>query len=149
MKLHKISSTKIILKFTFILLFFVFASCNEEKELIPNVYVDFQIDLNDPEYKDLNVTGGYINVTGGHRGILIYRRSFDEFSAYDRACPYDPECGYVSADESVFLAVDTVCCKSEFALTLNGAVTTGPAQFPLRNYSVQYNSSTNLIRVTN
>ena len=93
-------------------------SCDENQSKIPNVYVD----LTNPIYNDLSNIGGYVYVTGGVSGILVYHSSLDEYQAYERTCPYDPDCGKVYVDEINFNAVDSVCCGSEFSLLLNGTV---------------------------
>jgi len=137
--------------FSFVLLLnlFLFSSCDENKNPIPTVYVDIYIDLNDPLYYDLQSVGGYVYITGGVNGILIYRSSADDFNAYERTCPYDPDCGIVSVDEASLNAVDSVCCKSEFSLLLDGAVSQGPSQFPLKAYSCFYDMNAQILHIKN
>ncbi len=127
----------------------LFSSCDENTNPIPNVYVDIYIDLTDPLYYDLQSVGGYVYITGGVNGILIYRSSADEFSAYERTCPYDPDCGRVSVDEGNLVAVDTVCCKSEFSLLLDGAVSQGPSEFPLKSYVCVYDRNAQILHIKN
>ncbi len=137
--------------FSFVLLLnlFLFSSCDENKNPIPTVYVDIYIDLNDPLYYDLQSVGSYVYITGGVNGILIYRSSADEFRAYERTCPYDPDCGIVSVDEASLNAVDSLCCKSEFSLLLDGAVSQGPSQFPLRAYTCIYDMNAQILHIKN
>lgn len=127
---------------------FIF-SCKETQDTIPTVYVDIQIDLTDPQYYELNTIGSYVYITGGVNGIILYRLSADEFKAYERTCPYDPECGKVFVDDYNFLAIDTICCGSEFSLMIDGAVTEGPSLLPLRNYTAIYNQNLQMLRITN
>ncbi len=124
-------------------------ACKNEKDPIPNVYVNFEIYLGDAQYNALQTIGNYIYVTGGVSGILLYRKSADEITAFERACPYDPECGKITVDKSGFTAVDSTCCGSEFLLMLDGVVTKGPSQFPLKMYSSQFNTNTNILHVSN
>jgi nitrite reductase/ring-hydroxylating ferredoxin subunit len=143
---------KTLNKNTSILAFFVImilGNCKTEKDPIPNVYVNFEIYLGDAQYNALQTVGNYVYVTGGVSGILLYRKSADEISAFERACPYDPDCGKVTVDNTGITAVDSDCCRSEFILLLDGAVTKGPSQFPLKKYSSQFNINTNTLRVTN
>ncbi len=127
----------------------IFFSCNSEIDDIPVVYVDIQIDLNDPNYNNLRAIGNFVYITGGVNGIILYRKSFDEFNAFERTCPHDPDCGKVFADEINLIAKDTICCGSEFTLMINGAVSKGPSKFPLREYSTIYNKNSNILWITN
>jgi len=72
---------------------FLSLSCKKDnpQPRIPEVYVNFFIDPNSTEYLELNAPGGWVYVTGGYRGILIYRLTVTEFLAFERTCPYDPE----------------------------------------------------------
>lgn len=136
--------------FSIIILLFIFISgCKNNTDNIPNVYVDIVIDLNDPQYSKLTIPGNFEYITGGVNGIIVYRKSFDEFTAFERTCPYDPSCGKVFIDETGYTAKDTICCKSEFSIIIDGAVSKGPSQFPLRNYSTQYNPNSQILRITN
>lgn len=133
-------------KITIFLLFILsFTRCNNPENKIPYVYVDFTIDLDKPEYSDLSI-GSYIYVTGGVSGIVIYRDSREVFYAYERACPYDPECGRVEVEDNGYRLVDT-CCGSKFSLTLEGAVVQGPAELSLRQYSTYFYPYSNELRV--
>src|ERR1700722_18030653 len=58
---------------------------------VPNVAVSFTIDINNPQYVNLTAVGGWIYVTGGYDGIIIYRLTSGTFLAFDRGCPYDCE----------------------------------------------------------
>ncbi len=132
----------------FLLTLLLFFSCKNGANKIPYVYVDFTIDLNKPEYVDLSVPGGYLYLTGGFRGIVVYRVDFDEFKAYERACPYDPDCGRVNVIPDSLIAVDS-CCGSEFSLKYDGVVLKGPAREPLMQYKAIYYPNSNLLRITN
>ena len=78
---------------TYILVIIFFFSCKKDtsEDRIPNVPVNFTIYLSLPQYVTLNSIGGYVTVPEyGYRGVIVYRRSLDEFVSYDLACPYDP-----------------------------------------------------------
>ena len=55
-----------------------------EYSLIRETGINFSIYPNTPEYQELNDIGGWIYLTGGQDGIIVYRLSLDEFMAYDR-----------------------------------------------------------------
>ncbi|MBD3635734.1 MAG: hypothetical protein HUJ25_00195, partial [Crocinitomicaceae bacterium] len=102
---------------------------------IPLVEVNFAIQINDPAYINLQTVGGWEYISGGSRGIILYRVSQDEFKAYDRHCTFQPSstCAIVSVDANNITASDN-CCGSTFILT-DGSVTKKPANIPLTQYS--------------
>lgn len=132
------NSTK-ILQSTILLFLVVFCSCKkEEKEYIPNVYVNFQINPNSTIYIDLNQVGGWAYVTGGVSGIVIYRESQEVFKAYDRACPHDYDVvgSIVQMEPSGLTLIDSLC-GSRFIIT-DGSVLKGPTTRGLKPYRTSY-----------
>lgn len=123
-----------------ILVFSVMTSCSKEenKNDIPVVAVSFVINPNSTEYLELNAVGGWVNLTGGYRGIVIYRKSVSEFMAYERACPYDWDLadGRVDVDASG-LTARCPACKSQYIL-IDGSPFAGPSTYPLKQYQTQY-----------
>ncbi|MFN3876197.1 MAG: hypothetical protein ACK4L7_09840, partial [Flavobacteriales bacterium] len=78
---------------------------------IPPVSVDISININNPAYADLAVPGGWLYLSGGSRGIIVYRSSPTEFAAHDRHCPYRPsDLCQVAVDSSQIIARDGGCC---------------------------------------
>lgn len=114
----------------------MFNSCKKDSQpgQVPNIYVDINIYTTDPLFSNLNPVGGWTYVSGGSKGILVYRKSNTEFMAYERHCPYRPQdpCGQIEVDLTNLQAVDS-CCSSKFLLT-DGSVTIGPSPFPLKFY---------------
>ncbi len=126
----------------------LFISCSDDDESnIPLVEVNFQYNINDPDYLNLQTVGGWVEVFGGSRGIILYRLSNDEIKAYDRHCPYQPSstCGLVSVDATNITATDP-CCGSSFLMS-NGSVSNPPAAAPLKNYNAIFNDP--ILTVTN
>ena len=118
-------------------------SCKKEEQGgVPYTQVDIQFNVNNPAYVDLQVPGGWIYITGGSRGIIVYRKTMDEFVAMDRHCTYQPEndC-QVHVDDTQVTARDTTCCGSEF-LIIDGSVTQGPAGLGLQRYNTIFNGTT-------
>lgn len=114
-------------------------SCRKEEHPVPYFPVNIILHASDPEFINLNAVGGSTQLVGGSRGIIVYRKSQDEFMAYDRHCPYNSEnpLAIVSLDPAnSFSAVDT-SCTSQFFL-IDGSVQQGPAQFPLRQYQTTF-----------
>jgi nitrite reductase/ring-hydroxylating ferredoxin subunit len=129
------------------------ASCNKKSDVIPDVYVDFTIDLNDPEFVDLNAVGGSDTVNYrtnnigrgasgyGGNGIIITAGA-DEFYAYDRTCPHD----YAINDISVKVNIDAInfmrasCprCGTTYELLAFGTPASGIGNYPLKNYKTSF-----------
>lgn len=119
------------------------SSCKKENRTgVPPVALDVTLNINLPEYADLQVPGGWVYLTGGSQGLIVYRKSTDQFTALDRHCPYQPEnlCR-VYVDESQVIARDTACCHSAFLLQ-DGQPTNGPSSFPLTSYHTIFNGNT-------
>src|SRR5438552_18696350 len=83
---------------------------------IPNVYVDFTIYTTDPAFVKLNAIGGWVYVTGGSKGIIIYHQSVDQYMAYDRNCTYNPTGAnaIVQVDTANNVTVFDKSCGSKF-----------------------------------
>jgi len=127
------------------------ASCrDDEDQRVPRIQTDITLNLNLPEYNDLLNPGGWIYLTGGSRGIIVYRVNNDEFSAFDRHCTFNvPDACRVFVDENSGLtAKDTLCCGSVFEI-ITGNVVEGPAQFQLQTFRTQFNQNTDLLRIFN
>jgi len=117
------------------------SSCKEEKYPIPNVPVNITINLDLPSYLPLNAPGGYVYVSGGSRGIVVYRH-FDEFVALDRHSTYnsDEECAVVSVDPDNIFELEDTCSGSRFSI-MNGCVIQGPAKFGLKKYTTYWDGA--------
>ena len=145
--------SKIILKSFIVLMFLVvpellfFNSCKTDEDGIPNTYVNFYININSTQYIDLNSIGGWAYLTGGVRGIIVYRHSMEEFVALERNCPYHPsdDCAIVDVEPSGMTAVDS-CCGSRFLL-MDGSLVNGPATRSLKLYQTSFDG--NILHVFN
>ena len=121
-------------------LLLVFGECKKEKETVPNVYVDKYLFATDPAFSPLNAVSGYAYVDGGSNGILVYRKSQNEFLAYDRHCTYKvAEKNQVVVDASGLIAVDSKC-NSKFLIT-DGSPNSGPAVNPLKRYQTAFDGT--------
>lgn len=132
-------SSNIAKLFIYILLILSPFSCKKENNSkIPYADVNFTINLNDTRFLDLNNVGGWVYVTAKEpsKGIILYRKNFDEFLAYERTCTYDPtgDCCRLTVEESSTWAVDS-CCGSQFLLLDGSAHSDGPATQPMKRYN--------------
>ncbi len=146
-KKSKIDTFSII----YAIIVFFFVSCTDEnQDIIPFTYVNYTIDLQNPDYLDLlNVSGSaYINGEGYNRnGIIVYRSGIDEFKAYDRTCTYKvPDNCSVEKSSNSIVNVICPCCDSQFGL-MYGSVSKGPANYALKEYQTTFDGT--YIRIFN
>ena len=138
------------IKYISFFLFIILAtSCVRNQNIVPYVYVNQYINISLPSYSSLNAVGGWIYITGGSKGIIVYRQSFDQFSAYDRHCTYnanDP-CGKASVD-STNSFVECSCDGSQYQL-YDGLVIQGPALYSLKPYQTTFDPITNQLHIFN
>jgi hypothetical protein len=136
-----------ILFFSLIVLLF---ACNKNKtQPVPNIPFDITIDINLPSYNALIGVGGWAYVSGGSRGIIVYRKSIDEFVAFDRHSPADPEgtCPEpLYPDPDNFLTLIDSCNTATFSLYDGSPISN--SEYGLRQYQTQYNG-TDLVRIYN
>jgi nitrite reductase/ring-hydroxylating ferredoxin subunit len=137
--------------FVFVLVFSG-PGCKKDEEpssqdQIPVVPVSISLNPNSTEFIRLNVVTGWEEITGGYRGIIVYRNSVDEFTVFERACPYDwnKTTTRVEVDTSG-MTISCPICKSKFII-LNGAPYQGPSRFSLKQYETSYNG--NLLYIFN
>jgi nitrite reductase/ring-hydroxylating ferredoxin subunit len=135
----------IMKKISLCLLFLLPVVCGYGQADEPIPFANFSeiiINLTFPEYRTLKSDGGYVEIDGGVRGIIVYRLDATTFIAYERNCPYRPNeaCARVDVDISKIFLIDR-CCGSNFSLA-DGYVTNGPAMYPLRKYRAQLAGST-------
>jgi hypothetical protein len=121
------------------------ARCNRNR-FIPYVPVDFELNLNLPAYQPLTSPSGWITVSGGSRGIIIYRLNMDEFIAYDRHSTFevDANCQVRVEDDNILI---TDPCSGSQWLIIDGSVVQGPAELPLQRYQTFWNPP--ILRVVN
>ncbi len=114
---------------------------------VPLTPVDISININNPSYADLAVPGGWLYLTGGSMGLIVYRQTNESFVAMDRHCPYQPaELCRVIVDDTEVIARDTTCCHSSFLIT-DGSVLEGPAALNLQRYNTTFNGT--VLRIYN
>lgn len=121
-----------------LLLSMILACKKGDDTAIPNVNVEIYIPLALPEYSMLNSVGNHVLVSGGYKGIIVYRKSIDQFAAYERACPYDPTVSgsIVEPDSNQTIGVDRKC-GSKFVF-FDGSILNGPATRPLKQYHCDF-----------
>lgn len=117
-------------------------SCKKEAHSdIPDANVDIYIYTNNPSYISISVVGGWTYISGGVRGIIVYRKNSTEFMTFERNCTFQSTdaCATVTVDSNGIMATDT-CCHSQFLLT-DGSVVKAPASLPLKQYRNTYDGN--------
>lgn len=147
------SKIRLFFIITFLVVFSV--SCNKKNDVIPDVYIDFRVDITDTRFIALQSPGGSIYIDGrtnndgslaaGYTGsgIIVTRGTIEyEFFAYDRTCPYE----YTATGDAIKINIDAslfaraVCpeCKTTYELISFGQKVSGPGQYPLKNYKTSF-----------
>lgn len=134
----------------FFVLFLAFSCSNDNGDpnnILPNVPVNETIFLNNPQFINLQVVGGWSYSQGGIKGIIIYHSSINNYVAFERACPHltPSSCSQMSVENSIKMVCP--CDDSEFNL-LNGAPLTDGVKFPARQYRVSL-IGPNTLSITN
>ena len=127
------------------------SSCeNEKNDVIPDVYINFIMDLNDPEFLPLTGLGGSVYVSASTNnygpsaagydgnGIIVYCGP-DSYYAYDRTCPHDFAVNGTSVKVNIdFMLAVCPVCSTKYALSAGGTPAEGIGQYPLKNYRTAF-----------
>lgn len=120
---------------------------NASNNPVPYVPVSLTLYPNDPLNFKIQSIGGWIYTNGGINGIVVYRKSDQEFVAIERSSsqlPSNPRAKvYVLGDN--FTLLDSIS-TSKWRI-FDGSVTQGPAQWGLRLYGTTFDGST--LRISN
>lgn len=113
---------------------------------VPSVPVDISIYPGDPLYFPVQSIGGWKYINGGINGIIIYRKSNEEFVAVERTSSYLPNnaSAKVKVHTDNFTLRDTIS-GSKWQI-IDGTITNGPAIWPLRLYGTTFDGSVLRIR---
>jgi len=120
-------------------------SKNNSYSNIPYAYINFSLNLELPSNYRLVPVGGceYYTANSPSRGVVIYHYMPDEFLAYERTCPYDPE--NAKAIVEAYPGYDGLVidknCGSVYLLS-DGYVFKGPAHLPLKQYHTNFDGIT-------
>ena len=110
---------------------------------VPYLQFDIDININLPSYSALQGVGGWAYVNGGVKGIVVYRKSAEEFVAFDRMATTDDaiDCDTgLETDEDNFLILNDPCSDAQYSL-FDGSIISGDVEFGLRMYQTAYNGS--------
>ena len=91
-----------------------------DNNCFPFITVNETINLDLPQFIDLQVPGGWAYTSGGLQGLIIYNLNGVQFKAFDRLCPGQnlSSCSQMTVGSN--LRILCSCDDSEFNI-LNGA----------------------------
>ena len=122
---------------------------------VPEVSVNYTINMNLPEYFQLQNLGEFLYLEGGNRGVFLVHNFDDVYYAVERTCTYksDLECAKIFVDSLTLqlrcgAEVDTgfiQCCTSKYQF--DSRVTEGPSRCNLKTYRINRNG--NILYINN
>ena len=126
-----------------------FNACGDDDEetLLPDVPVDVTINLNLPQYVDLQTPTGWAYTAGGNKGIVIQNQGVGTppYKAFDLACPNNDCTGAMEFDGSLKM---TCPCDMAIYSIIDGAPQTPNGKYLAKEYKVtQVDAST--LHITN
>ncbi|MBI1836428.1 MAG: hypothetical protein HYR91_04095 [Flavobacteriia bacterium] len=139
-------------KIIFILFIIINLSCkkNSNKNPVPSISFDITINFALPSYSALTGVGGWAYVNNvGSRGVIVYRKGTQDFVAFDRHSPEDPDgkCKIpLTPDSANFLQLKDSCSGAIFSL-YDGSAISG-SKYGLRQYAVSFDGN-NSLRIFN
>lgn len=123
----------------FILISCTLLSCSkDEGGRIPDAYVNFQITHQEFSIKTASTNGLLLvnrNVGGGVAGLIIYKRSYNSYVAFDRCSSVNPEQACAVVPDDLNLTATDPCSGAKFSLT-DGSPVKAPAKRGLKEYRV-------------
>lgn len=131
---------------TFIL-FVSFICCSSRENLsncIQSLSISISTDLNNPELINAQVPGGFAEINGGNKGILLFNKNGSDFVAFDKLCPAT-DCNEPMTFENRLLKC--TCDGSTYSVDFGGAPQTNGFECPAIEYRVIKNGSS--LRITN
>lgn len=126
-------------------------SCNsdniDDNNILPNIPVNETIFLNNPEFIDLQVVGGWAYTQGGISGIIVYHSGINNYIAFERSAPHltPKSCSRMKVKNSIIMLCS--CDDSEFNI-LNGAPLSDGVSYPARQYRAELVGN-NTLQITN
>ena len=116
------------------LAFLPLSGCVDTPGVIP--YVDVQVDLNLslPAYNNLNFPNNWLYISGGSRGLIVYRYTLDEFVVLDRHATWDVGAGCQCTVSPDGYTIEDPCSGSQWYI-FDGSIIQGPTTAPLERYT--------------
>lgn len=113
------------------------SSCRDTPGVIPYVAVDVDINLSLPAYNSLNFPGNWLYISGGSRGLIVYRYTLDEFVVLDRHATHDVDAGCQCSVAADGYTIEDPCSESQWYI-FDGSIIQGPTTAPLERYTTTW-----------
>ena len=114
-----------------------FSGCRDTPGVIPFVDVNIDLNLSLPAYNSLNFPGNWLYISGGSRGLIVYRYTLDEFVVLDRHATFDVGAGcQCTLSEDGYTILDP-CSDSQWYI-FDGSIIQGPTTAPLERYTTTW-----------
>ena len=136
------------LSFYSLVVLLILSTCNTKEDYIQEVYVNINVDLNLPEFSDLQAQGSSIFIEGGVEGIIIYHGVGNDYKVYDRNCSYEPSLSCSNIDSVDAGIAYCGCCSSAFLLSNDAIALNSPALLSLKAYNWSLGNN-NILRIFN
>lgn len=134
-------------KILFLLSLSLLVNCSDTTNLrncIQTLPLSIGTDLNNPGLINAQTPGGFANISGGNKGILLFNKNGTDFVAFDKLCPQN-DCSAAMTFQNRLL--QCTCDESKYSVDFGGAPQTDGFECPAIEYRVVKNGST--IRITN
>ena len=103
---------------------------------LPNVNFRFQLNLNLPEYNDLQFPGNsFADYNQGVRGVVIYNINGQQFTAFELSDPNHPPSS--CSGMTVNGVIATCRCDDNEYNVITGELVNGDGEYTMRPYRVQ------------
>ena len=124
------------------------AACGKQGNVVPNVTVNFQLQLGNPQYSQLRSVGNAILIDNkGVAGVVVANTVYG-YTAYDRCSAYEPEKRCAVTIDAGALTVTDPCSGSKWLLQ-DGTPVKAPAVRSLKAYNVYIDPSRNYLTISN
>ncbi|NJM80479.1 MAG: hypothetical protein HC854_14245 [Flavobacterium sp.] len=136
-------------KIFFLFILFLSLGCSKEDRInnnnpfLPNFPVDLTINLNLPEYSNLQFVSNAIfidNGISGIRGIFVFNAGSNNYLAFDAACPNQ---ALSNCSTMTINGIKAVCACDGAEYSFFSGQAPGK-QYPMKQYRVQQINSTTL-----
>jgi len=147
-----VSASKIRFFLIPIFITLLFIKCDDD-DSPPFPYIYFNVTLSiSNDLLNMNI-GEYVFVDGynyGLGGLIIYRKDFSEYLAFDRACTHEANNSCIVEDDPDFsgLMVKCPCCGSKYWVINTedfGSIYTGPSRKGLMQYKTYLSLNTLIV----
>ena len=125
-----------------IVVLLISVSCKRNRNHpVPSIPFDITINISLPSYSELQGVGGWTTVNGGSKGIIVYRKSYDEFVSFDLHSPANSgQCEQaLIPDSNNFLQLNDLCSGATFSL-FDGSPISG-SDLGLRQYQATWDGN--------